>query len=91
MAQTVSVIVSETFILGCLYIQNFRGIFFGHCSNVVMQRLTRNILQRSLLEQCPLITDIFNPKTVVDACQLGKLLLDIEEVRKDLDLGVEDD
>ena len=46
---------------------------------------------RSLLEQYPLITDIFNPKTVVDACQLGKLLLDIEEVRKDLDLGVEDD
>ena len=38
-----------------------------------------------------IITNIFNPKTVVDACQLGKLLLDIEEVRKDLDLGVEDD
>ena len=37
---------------------------------------------RNLLDQYSLVTEIFNPKTVVDACQLGKFLLDIEEVRK---------
>ena len=46
---------------------------------------------RSLLEQYSLVTEIFNPKTVVDACQLGKLLLEIEEVRKNLDLNTVDD
>ena len=45
----------------------------------------------SLLEQYPIITDIFNPKTEVDFCQLGKLLFDIEGFRKVLDVGVEDD
>ena len=44
-----------------------------------------------LLERYSLVTEIFNPRTVVDACQLGKLLIDIENVRKDLDLNVEDD
>ena len=34
---------------------------------------------------------IFTPKTVVETCQLGKLLIDIENVRKHLDLDVEDD
>ena len=45
----------------------------------------------NLLEQYSLVTEIFNPKTVVDACHLGKLLIDIENVRKNLDLNVEDD
>ena len=43
-----------------------------------------------LLEQYSLVFEIFNPKTVVDACQLGKLLIDIENVRKHLNLNVEE-
>ena len=46
---------------------------------------------RNLLDQYSLVTEIFNPKTVVDACQLGKFLLGIEEVRKNLNLNTEDD
>ena len=46
---------------------------------------------RDLLERYSRVTEIFNPKSVVDACQLGKLLIDIENVRKHLNLNVEDD
>ena len=45
----------------------------------------------NFLECYSQITEIFNPRTVVDACQLGKLIIDIEKVRKDLNLNIEED
>lgn len=40
------------------------------------------------LEHYSVVTEIFNTRTVVDACQLGKLLIDIEDVRKNLELNL---
>ena len=44
-----------------------------------------------LLRKYPQVTQIFNPVDVVDACLLGKFLIDIEKIREDQDLNwVED-
>ena len=44
-----------------------------------------------LLERYPLVTQIFNPIDVVDACLLGKFLIDIEKVRENLELNIVED
>ena len=41
-----------------------------------------------LLEKYPLVTQIFNPVNVVDACLLGKFLIDIEAIREELNLNL---
>ena len=44
-----------------------------------------------LLDRYPVVTEVFNPSNVVDACILGKFLIDIERIRTDLNLNLIED
>ena len=44
-----------------------------------------------LRRKYPQVTQIFNPVDVVDACLLGKFLIDIETVREEQDLNWSED